>query len=84
MKVLSWNINGIRSVYNKGFLDWFNKESPDIFCLQEVMAEMNDIPGEIKKTLLKKGCGGVGVLSRKESLKSKKVSGRKRIDYRLF
>jgi len=34
-EILSWNVNGLRSVKNKGFLDWLRKESPDILCLQE-------------------------------------------------
>jgi exodeoxyribonuclease-3 len=40
-KLLSWNVNGIRSIKNKGFLDWLQKESPDIICLQET--KINDI-----------------------------------------
>jgi exodeoxyribonuclease III len=40
-KILSWNINGIRSIKNKGFLDWLHRESPDILCLQET--KMNNI-----------------------------------------
>jgi exodeoxyribonuclease-3 len=35
MKILSWNVNGIRSVGQKGFFDWLERESPDILCLQE-------------------------------------------------
>jgi exodeoxyribonuclease-3 len=34
-KILSWNVNGIRSIKTKGFLEWLKKESPDIICLQE-------------------------------------------------
>lgn len=36
MKILSWNINGIRAVIKKGFKDFLEKESPDILCLQEI------------------------------------------------
>ena len=36
MKLLSWNINGIRAADRKGLFDWFKKESPDILCLQEI------------------------------------------------
>ena len=36
MRILSWNINGIRAVIKKGFLDWLKKEKPDILCLQEI------------------------------------------------
>ncbi len=38
MKILSWNVNGIRAADKKGFFTWFQKESPDILCLQEVKA----------------------------------------------
>jgi len=40
-KIISWNVNGIRSVKGKGFTEWLNKESPDILCLQET--KINDI-----------------------------------------
>lgn len=36
MKILSWNINGIRAVIKKGFLDFLKIEKPDILCLQEI------------------------------------------------
>ena len=36
MKIMSWNINGIRAVIKKGFLDFLKKEEPDILCLQEI------------------------------------------------
>ena len=35
LRLLSWNVNGLRAVHRKGFLDWFSGESPDILCLQE-------------------------------------------------
>src|SRR3954463_8197080 len=35
MKLISWNVNGIRAVLKKGFLDFLTAESPDILCLQE-------------------------------------------------
>lgn len=37
-RMLSWNVNGIRAAAKKGFLDWFEKENPDILCLQETKA----------------------------------------------
>ncbi len=37
-KFLSWNVNGIRAILQKGFWDFFQKENPDILCLQEVKA----------------------------------------------
>lgn len=35
MKLISWNVNGLRAVLKKGFLEYMNQESPDIMCLQE-------------------------------------------------
>ena len=35
MKLISWNVNGLRACLNKGFLDFFRRESPDFLCLQE-------------------------------------------------
>ena len=33
MKIISWNVNGIRAVLKKGFLDFIKKEKPDIICI---------------------------------------------------
>ena len=38
MKILSWNVNGIRAIERKGFLEWLSSESPDILCLQVTKA----------------------------------------------
>lgn len=38
MKIYSWNVNGIRAVQKKGFVDWLLREEPDILCLQEIKA----------------------------------------------
>lgn len=35
MKLISWNVNGIRAAYNKGFNEFFDNENADIFCIQE-------------------------------------------------
>ena len=52
MKLLSWNINGLRAVIKKGFIDFLNTENPDILCLQEIkiaeaarLKENFDFPG---------------------------------------
>ncbi|MBN2545218.1 MAG: exodeoxyribonuclease III [Spirochaetes bacterium] len=47
MKILSWNVNGIRAIAKKGFLDWFEKEDFDILCLQETKA----LPGQLSSSL---------------------------------
>ncbi len=48
MKICSWNVNGIRAVAKKGFLEWVKEESPDILCLQETKAH----PEQLEKELL--------------------------------
>jgi exodeoxyribonuclease III len=82
MKLISWNVNGIRSVYNKGFLEWFARESPDILCLQETKADITQFPEELLKlhehqvlhsSAKKKGYSGVATFSREKILDTKKV-----------
>lgn len=43
MKIISWNVNGLRSVLRKNFLDYLAKEEPDILCLQETKAGPDDV-----------------------------------------
>lgn len=43
VKIVSWNVNGIRSVLKKNFLEFLEKEAPDVLCLQEVKAGPNDV-----------------------------------------
>ncbi|NWG27200.1 MAG: exodeoxyribonuclease III [Ignavibacteriaceae bacterium] len=47
-RLLSWNVNGIRAIQKKGFLDWFKKENPDILCLQETKAHPDQLDDELK------------------------------------
>ena len=47
MNIYSWNVNGLRSALKKGFTDWFAATKPDILCLQEVRAEVDQIPEEV-------------------------------------
>ena len=48
MKILSWNVNGLRSVHRKGFLDWFIEVQPDIFCAQEVKANPDQLDEKLR------------------------------------
>ncbi len=48
MKILSWNVNGIRAVAKKGFWDWFDQEDPDVVCLQETKAFDHQLEGELR------------------------------------
>jgi len=74
MRILSWNVNGIRSVYSKGFLQWLSRENPDILCIQEIKANTEDVPQEIKDagyhtywfSAKKKGYSGTAILSKQE------------------
>lgn len=43
MKIISWNVNGLRAVLRKKFLEYLNAESPDILCLQETKATPDDV-----------------------------------------
>ena len=43
MKIISYNLNGIRSAINKGLLDWLQTENPDVFCIQESKAQPEQI-----------------------------------------
>ncbi len=75
MKLISWNVNGIRAVIKKGFTEWIAKESPDVLCLQETKAEEDQVPMDIKmlapyKTFwcsgVKKGYSGTATFTKTE------------------
>jgi exodeoxyribonuclease III len=48
MKIISWNVNGLRAIVKKGNWSWLMIERPDIFCLQETKATPDQLPEEIK------------------------------------
>ena len=48
MKIASWNVNGIRACYGKGLLDFVESESPDILCLQETKAHLDQLEPEFQ------------------------------------
>ena len=48
MKLISWNVNGIRACLNKGFSEFFKKEQADIFCIQETKCQPEQIDLEFK------------------------------------
>lgn len=55
MKIVSWNVNGIRAAANKGFLDWLAVCAPDILCVQETKAEPGQLPESILSPCDKNG-----------------------------
>lgn len=73
MRLLSWNVNGIRAVQKKGFLDWLKKEQPDILCLQESKADPSQLDSALLNVLgyeaywssaEKKGYSGVALYTK--------------------
>ncbi len=47
MRIVTWNVNGIRACTKKGFLDWFQTEKPDVLCLQETKAHPEQVTPEV-------------------------------------
>jgi len=75
--ILSWNVNGLRAVLKKGFIDFIRKEQPDILGIQETKLQEHQLPEAVKgsseyKTAWnyaeKKGYSGTGIFSRVEPL----------------
>jgi exodeoxyribonuclease-3 len=48
MRILSWNVNGLRAVQKKGFLPWVTREQPDVLCLQEIKARPEQLDDEFR------------------------------------
>ncbi len=74
MKLISWNVNGIRACVTKGFLDYFNEMDADIFCLQETKCQAGQINLELEgyeqywNYAEKKGYSGTAVFTKKKPL----------------
>jgi exodeoxyribonuclease III len=49
MRLISWNVNGIRAAYKKGFLDWFREVDADVVCLQEIKASFDKLPKDLSQ-----------------------------------
>ena len=43
MDIISFNVNGLRAILNKGFKEWFERQKPDVLCLQEIKVKENQI-----------------------------------------
>jgi len=48
MRILSWNVNGLRAVHKKGFLEWLKRDRPDILCIQETKCKEDQVPNPVK------------------------------------
>ena len=75
MRIVTYNVNGLRSALSKGLTDWIAAERPDILCLQETKAQPEQIPTLELEALgyrcyffsaVKKGYSGVAILTRRE------------------
>ena len=89
MKLLSFNVNGIRAIEKKGFFDWLRKECPDILCLQETKAHPEQLNDQILKpngyrtywsAAEKKGYSGVAIYTKKEPISVVEGLGIKEFD----
>ena len=75
MKIISWNVNGIRAAIKKGFYDFMENENPDIICLQETKAhkdqvdlKLPDYPYQFWNSAIKKGYSGTAIFSKVEPI----------------
>jgi exodeoxyribonuclease-3 len=76
VKLISWNVNGLRAVFRKNFLDYVDSETPDILCLQETKASPDDVeqlwPSHYTtywNTAEKKGYSGTVIFSKERPTK---------------
>jgi exodeoxyribonuclease-3 len=89
MKLISWNVNGIRAANKKGLFEWFKKENPDVLCLQEIKALQEQIPPHLKNTpgfqtyfnpAERKGYSGVATYTKQKPLDVKTGFGIEKFD----
>jgi exodeoxyribonuclease-3 len=90
MKLISWNVNGLRAVHKKGALDSIFQLDPDIICLQETKAHPEQLPDELRSpagyfgcfdhSKMKKGYSGVAIFTKTEPEKVEYGIGIKKFD----
>jgi exodeoxyribonuclease-3 len=89
LKILSYNVNGIRAALNKGFADWLQAAQPDVLCLQETKALKEQVDTSIFEQLgyehhwhsaQKKGYSGVAILTKTKPLNVEQGTGIPHID----
>jgi exodeoxyribonuclease-3 len=90
MKIITWNVNGLRATLKKGGLDWMRRQEPDVFCLQEIKARPDQITREDLQQLdgyhaywnpaLKPGYSGVATFTRALPLEARYGVGRSEFD----
>lgn len=89
MRIISYNLNGIRSAIKKGFADWLKEENPDVVCIQETKAQPEQIDEKLFDDLgyktysfsaKKKGYSGVAILTKTKPDKVVKGIGVEKFD----
>ena len=74
MKLISWNVNGLRANLGKGFIEYFNRVDADIFCIQETKLQEGQVDLELEgyyqywNYAQKKGYSGTAIFTKKEPL----------------
>jgi exodeoxyribonuclease-3 len=88
MKIVSWNVNGIRAVIKKGFFEWLEKENPDVLCLQETKISIDQIEDNLKNppgyeiiwnSGIRRGYSGTATF-----LKTKSISNKTSFEFPIF
>lgn len=89
MRLTSWNVNGIRAIAKKGFLDWLKRDKADLVCLQETKAMPEQVPDEVREpkeytshwnSAERKGYSGVASFTRVEPVSVVKGLGIEEFD----
>ncbi|MDA7557599.1 exodeoxyribonuclease III [Flavobacteriaceae bacterium] len=91
MKIISYNVNGVRAAVNKGFVDWLKNANPDVICLQEIKALKEQLDVTIFEnagykyhywfSAQKKGYSGVAILSKTKPKHVEYGTGIKTMDF---
>lgn len=90
LKIISWNVNGVRAALKKGLLEWLDVESPDILCIQETKAHPEQLGKEVTQhdhyhsywhsATIRKGYSGVAIFTKEEPLKVETGFGIEKFD----
>jgi len=89
VKILCWNVNGIRAAREKGFLEWLYRESPDILCVQETKAHPEQLSEDLQEPPgyhtywdypERKGYSGVATLTKEKPVRVQNGFGISKFD----
>ncbi|MGB9882073.1 MAG: exodeoxyribonuclease III [Methanomassiliicoccales archaeon] len=90
LRILSWNVNGLRAVLQKGFIEWLRSDNPDIICIQETKISDRQMPRALSRvrgyhiylssSQEKKGYSGVGLFSKREPISIENGIGIEKFD----